>query len=209
MPDWKNPLDYPNESAPLDVWRWEFLRRNTEYRKDFHALSQDELQQKWGLSWLCGPDDDGTTMDALVDSEEGPYTTKVTIHPGTSHLRTLGDGDVWKPERRHDDELHPLNRSQVAIVFDCTLPIARQIEAAKDYLEQKRNRLPGVSRRLRTNLYPTYLRVLDATAAGVGKSKMAEVMGLPNDYPDYQGDKTVTNWLNAANALVNGGYRNI
>ena len=36
LPDWKDPTAYPNpENTNAEQWAWEFLRRNSEYQRDY------------------------------------------------------------------------------------------------------------------------------------------------------------------------------
>ncbi|WP_291725025.1 hypothetical protein [Magnetospirillum sp. 64-120] len=36
LPNWRNENEYPDESAALELWRWQFIRRRDDYRKDWH-----------------------------------------------------------------------------------------------------------------------------------------------------------------------------
>ncbi|MEN8197814.1 MAG: DUF6499 domain-containing protein, partial [Pseudomonadota bacterium] len=43
IPDWKDKDAYPApDELSMDEWRWEFLRRNAQYREDF-ARSEDSF----------------------------------------------------------------------------------------------------------------------------------------------------------------------
>ena len=76
--DWRNPDDYPNDPlvrTPVPLlhfakspefgedavrrllWRWEFLRRSNEYRRDWQSLQKRGVQhsEKYGLAY-CFPD---------------------------------------------------------------------------------------------------------------------------------------------------------
>lgn len=211
MLDWKKPSDYPNEQDSYVNWKWEFVRRNPEYKVDFKIMSGIDLQSKWGLTWLCDPDEVGIKVDMLMDSNKARehINNSYIFLPTNYPIKFLNDGEVWKHEIRHKDKLHPLNNSQVAIVFDCARPIQVQINEAKIHLENNRKHLVGKETRNRLKMYSTYLRVLDATSIGISKAKIAEVFELHNEYPDYLGEKTVNNWINAANKLMNGQYKNL
>lgn len=225
MRNWKNPSEYPDAETPLDAWRWEFLRRNIDFRNDYETLSQEELykvlDEKWGMLCVCHPDEDGslmTTQDG-ISIRIRPSIKTIEIEPPTIDV---SDPELYQYMMDNEAELglgnlndeecyeyQPLKKYEVKITFDVSRQLAPQLEQAKDYLKMRKSRLHVENKRSRIDMYQTYLRVLDAVAVGECKEAIAEGFNLENIYPDYAGIKTVTNWINAANALVKGGYRNI
>ena len=55
LPDWKNPADYQFlMDRSREVWAWEFLRRDPNYRQDFLKVSQ--FKAKHGPEWRKQPE---------------------------------------------------------------------------------------------------------------------------------------------------------
>jgi len=59
------------------------------------------------------------------------------------------------------------------------------------------------TKRTQVNLYPTYLRLLDADSSGATKKEMAQNLfpELDNDHPDFNGSQRVRDNLKAAKEL--------
>ena len=83
MPNWKNPDDYPGDDASRDVMKWEFLRRNPEFKKDFEEnMPQEEMCCKWGMVYLCHPDKNYTEIagTAVKPSQTTKYEFFISPH---------------------------------------------------------------------------------------------------------------------------------
>jgi len=66
IPDWRKREDYPDyKSCPLPFWRWEFSRRNPEYREDYQRYIAD--RHPWGR------DADGNTLEEKIAFKYGMY----------------------------------------------------------------------------------------------------------------------------------------
>lgn len=64
-PDWRNESDYPNpKSASGEVWAWEFLRRNHEYKSDYLKYSK--------------------TIE-IEEEKHGPYKTPINLAQAPIH----------------------------------------------------------------------------------------------------------------------------
>ena len=63
--DWRSPAAYGHaQSIPAAGFAWEYLRRDDEYRHDFHRLkrksrhdteAQSAFANRWGLRFRGGP----------------------------------------------------------------------------------------------------------------------------------------------------------
>ena len=111
----------------------------------------------------------------------------------------------------------PRGLGEFFVGFDLSLPINKQLEAAKKVLEAQKKEYKekgGMIFQARNaiNKYQDYLRVLDADHAGESKKNIAKVLlphvdnSLSND---YLGNKSVTNQLQAATLIRDEKYRYI
>jgi hypothetical protein len=53
IPNWKNPTEYP-DNVTDELWRWEFLRRHDEYRRDWereHAITAEWYKTHTFAEW--------------------------------------------------------------------------------------------------------------------------------------------------------------
>jgi hypothetical protein len=154
LPDWRRAELYPKDLTPQG-WAWEFIRRDLFYWDDWDSRASDDgVQARWGLARLYDPAKSAVELGEALRFV--PWQPRV--HQGAHPLRI----EVWAP--------------QIAIVFDPSLPMAPQIEAA-------RRRLPKRSPRLRADVLPTYLRLLDGALAGVRAGEVAKVL-YPRDAHD-------------------------
>lgn len=100
-------------------------------------------------------------------------------------------------------------------LIDCRIPIKPQIKAIEKqalkhqaWLIKKGHLEPIPEKRKRTKLYPEYLRCLDAKDASASVEDMIAVLcpHMDNSYPDYPANKTIANWLEAAEKLRDKDY---
>ena len=106
--DWRNPKDYEfTQSLNPHQWAWEFLRRNPEYRKDWHLALEEYLRQyprqvvrirgpgfaihsgrsmeKWGITAYTNPEQDNPREVRFLRKPE---------------IRGLVFGDIIVPHKR-------------------------------------------------------------------------------------------------------------
>lgn len=104
----------------------------------------------------------------------------------------------------------PESEFRVVLEFDLEAPLADQLRRAKKILNEKKKQvqeqLPADNRK-QVAMYPLYLRVLDAKAAGATPAKMAEVFSL--ERIDGVTEKDISNWMSAAEDLAMGGYKRL
>jgi hypothetical protein len=122
---------------------------------------------------------------------------------------------LFGPQR----ELHwsdGLAADQAIYVFDLSKSLEMQCKRALKVMQAGRERFakknPALvrDRRVRSGNYQSYLRVLDATAAGVKDNDIAAVLlpRLENTYANgYLAAQTIRNYRKAATELRDGGYR--
>ncbi|MFG1393796.1 transcriptional regulator domain-containing protein [Xanthobacter agilis] len=76
--DWRAPAAYGHaHSIPAAGFAWEYLRRDDEYRRDFHRLkrksrhdteAQTAFSNRWGLRFRGGPGPPRRSRRALLDT---------------------------------------------------------------------------------------------------------------------------------------------
>lgn len=192
VPDWRDARAYPTADELDDLeWRWEFLRRRHGYR----------------LDWLR-PDTDfqpATRARYFLDvyDLELPFDPRLSIRAlaeGLSASARRGNPDVFAfpvsglvPFRRALlsrqfatlDEIeriipgHP-TADDVFVRFDLREPIKPQLEQIGFLLEKLRAEAYGddsVTKK-RKQLWPHYLRLLDAKDAGASLSEMASALSI-------------------------------
>ena len=182
-----------------DQWAWEFLRRNPEYRADYRQFIQlwQVLEAEYGAPpqrdftrWkrdpraygplpgeseldhpsgeLCLGEDDRVLIECWMGAKWGFY--KFPLDPERPDPPTPAEL-AWRPppatELRSADDPHRLD-----IVFDLSLPLPPQLEAAKIRLVSRAAELrrAGLAAPLsvasQQARWTHMLRLLDAEAAG-------------------------------------------
>lgn len=214
--DWKNEAayDYTNDHTP-ELWAWEFLRRNSEYRKDWkkmlakfkcdpenHRLPFDDARSKWNLLG-------GEIIDPDLDLD------KVAVqHP----LNIFYEAGVLYYENYFSIlKVQDLEDSQAVLLFDLSMPIKTQYERVeKELLELQEEFLKGKKIPVRRNknkqvLWKRYIRILDAYAANIKPKDIAAIIfpNIKNEYPEFSGTKNVHASFTEAQRLVNGKYLKI
>lgn len=220
MPDWKNKNDYPTvNKTSIDKWAYEFLCRN----KAFHAELLDaqnadakdkrpeipsyetqtyKVCEKYGVAFLVH---DGLNEHFRLDS---PFI--FDAHPKIVRLHHSNNVDGVTSEDSQLFYMHPISDIERVLAFDISQPLTPQIDRAKKLLQHAQKIYGGSKRVLGksiVNLYPYYLRVLDALEAGVNSSKICEVLSL--DYSLGVSEDTLRNWRKEAERLRDGGYLDI
>lgn len=206
--DWENPANYPdpNTTSP-DRWAFEFLRRNPKFVGELNAALE---------------------KDAEIDRNGGVserYVMHVLRDWGVDHISLHGWGSATDIPLRMEVFPREVGYSEIdgkparvtcslsnryVLEFSLTESPIRQIKLASAMLRAKQKDFDGPKRtqeRNATRLFPLYLRVLDMRAAKLSKARMLEILSA--DMPEGIGDDDIRNWIKAAEALRDGGYRNI
>jgi hypothetical protein len=196
--DWRNPADYEYTAGlTLHQWAWEFLRRNPEYQatwerfKDADQATRLKAAQHWGMSYLVDPD------LAAPESRYGFLeAAQVTI--------MFSWNQVPKDDR------------YIVLMFDLELPATPQLidaEGVVRTLQESRRtvrKLPvrSTTARAQRDLYPEYVRVLDASSDGLGARAIGKALYPKLSDPEAQRGR-VRDILDRARELAAGGYREL
>ena len=215
-PNWKDPNDYPTEeeakAASLDLWAFQFLRRNADFVAEYEEARKQPHPRKTSegdpIGWSQSPV--GVVLKKWgIDSPMPPEW----INAGVSDSPLVFDKyPVYAWSAGNDGnriKLLPARDGLVVFGFNLSDPIGPQIKRAKAMLLLNQKSFEGPKRtgsRPRVLLFPNYLRVLDALAENVTSYKMVDVFA---EEIDDVGEDTIRNWIKAAKALRDGGYRNL
>jgi len=218
MPDWTAANAYPRANAlRLLQWSWEFLRRSPRYQTLYDELIRPFVDKNDG-----GFDSDAA-RNARANMEprdrnalaifRREFGVRILPPPPESSVEDYIPEVGWVRVLEGQVNLS-LKVTEIGVVFDLSLPLAPQIEEAARWVEEVADdlrtsgKLPGVAEsRNRRNLWPEYLRLLDAAASGATTKDMAAVI-----YPRLDNDsalQTARNRLKAAQEMRDGGYRHI
>jgi hypothetical protein len=130
-------------------------------------------------------------LDPRRDERPGFLTNVVRAHP-------WGNTDAYGPTVVKTK----LEHCEVLIRFNVAHPLDMQLEQAKSMLEHyaRRAKSEPADRRPRWDMFPLYLRVLDAEAAGMLNAEAAKILfpNATNVHPEYYGSQHVRNARKAA-----------
>ena len=190
IPDWTRAENYPEKMTDLE-WRWEFLRRHPDYRNAWlewrgkrrnkwplpvmgegaditYVLTDnmDEIRTRFGVSVLYDP---RVSMSEDVISRAGIFYTRPVSVDHESLVR-LGAALA----ARHDSveeairRVHQDSDGFVDYRFNITEPLEPQLKKARAYLSLEQSERHGKKNAYRPSreLWPLYLRVLDARECG-------------------------------------------
>ncbi len=225
LPDWKDPTAYPNpKDTTTEQWAWEFLRRNPEYQSDYvlwkeahegsyqpegeatHQMFEElnrriGLHKKYGL-YAAMTDPARSELDGVAHLS-AKYTNSLFYMPPVNGVNPL-----------EHITMVPTSHKDFTIKFDLERPIKPQIERAQTLLEKwqktfkEQGKINVNNQRNSVEMYPSFLRVLDAEASEIGIPEMASII-----YPEEDNSKTayavskkIRNNLKAAKKLRDSDY---
>lgn len=183
-PDWTDPKAHQEALAdlPLSQWRWQWIRRHADYERDFRDLpaieTHDVLEstdgqilymttrlkraagtrEKYGLEWL---------LDPAVDWAPPAVTGRPTVE---MHLPI----DQTRLQGQQDDGYAILAVDLTRTWEDIVAALKPQMieeKAAREIAEPGRQRKEGI----------TYIRIIDARAAGATFQAIAEHLAKEGD----------------------------
>lgn len=133
-----------------------------------------------------------------IDFEKSP-----SVHVITKH---------W--EGFKESGLHSMRKME-AIVFDYSIPLQPQLDAAKRYLEShqkwliKEGAIEEFSGKIPRKEWVVHLRLLDADTVGIKPKEMAEVLykNTENSYPNYGASKAASAALKIAKQWRDSWYK--
>jgi hypothetical protein len=201
LPNWQDASTYGETDAwEYMRWRWEFFRRRQDlrdafderaeetYRFYFDWYSSPEHREKYGEVKTLKPNERGFTAQSYMDDDFG-YTgipnPRISDQPSRVTFSALdypGDVSLYVGENCKDVNGDPapitLEDNQMAIVFNLDKPIAIQIERAKESLHNRQKKRHGskLQKRQRSDLWLTYLRVLDARECGATWFQISSIL---------------------------------
>ena len=182
LPDWVHG-DYPKPSDSARRWGWEFLRRRKDYRNLWLANEHraertpdgpltavvddyETARRRYGMSRVIDP------RAPLSDWDLGQLLS----------FKPFGYGVGYRSEQAAEADEKARKK---AIMFDLRLPLAPQLEAARDYLGRIQNerQLPVSSPKNRIDNWPPFLRVLDARESGATFATITKTLWPGSDKP--------------------------
>jgi hypothetical protein len=261
MANWEKEKDYPDptKASPQCV-AWEFLRRNPNYQSQWVSIEETRFTPSDGPArhiWLhrCGQRF-GLEFMVKPESRKTPKFVAEEIDAINKHWHWFGGGRIQLEHPSPHRACH-----MVALPFDLTQPLDKQLARARDFLDRRRRgrirefglewskqferKLAEVEHQPRTlindavvateiislrnivaelkaplptdakgpkgnykadkliGLYRTYLRALDAAAAGCSNSEIAARLFKDKSI------SAVNDALKAARKLRDVGYRQI
>lgn len=202
MPDWRDPAQYPRDRSMLQ-WAWEFLRRNPEYRAGWCEHIKPSYDPAWqpNVGTNVGPAH-GVPADkqAVLVHRFGLETFPPSPDDDRPPL-FIRTALRYTTEREARMLLYP---GQIAVIFDLTRPVERQMAAWKKLFTELKKRAGHREHRNRTKLFASYLRVLDGVTAGATHTEIGAV--LFNNQSSEQRLITVRDYWDAATRLRDKDY---
>ena len=203
VPDWSQGKSYPApDELPDDLWRWEFLRRNPEYRDDWEIYAWETYATLTGFPYDQSPDavltPNNEEFVADIPHSERRYGLKMCPNPRNPRpnvgnlvfencnvVLKEGEGPRWLEGGWRQDVSVP--EGFVLVQFDLATPWSKQEAAAKyqfESLQRARGYTPKSERPKRTRMnWPIYLRLLDARDQGASWREIAATI-WPNQQKD-------------------------
>lgn len=219
IPDWRDSSAYgdTNKPKPLERWRWEFVRRNSEYRSEalaFFGILEAREKAAEAFRRLKTPEAREQFLE-LADRQEQAYSAfwrrwgycgvldpRIAKYPNDDlkilhHDRAnIMDGSPSSEAGR--SSISP-RIGQTAIVFNLDRPLQEQMKTARAALKKRQNaRHDGkaIQQRRHPTKWIGYLRTLDAREAGASWAEISVIH--PNT---AQTEQTARDIWNAAHAL--------
>lgn len=232
--DWRQDSDYAFcEQLDLAGWAWQFLRREPGYRADYDEFITiwRQLEAAYGApprrdffkwkqdsrAWrseatiagcgteICPGENDQVLIECWMGAKWG--FRKFPPDPAIPHPEEIDWREFPIDVEVIDPATGPLPPApeKLALIFDLSLPLPAQLEAAKRQLITARQtgyqtkQLPPRNAREGAPVWRRWLRLLDGLENGATLNAIAEALALGD--PERQAD--------AAIAMRNGGYRRL
>lgn len=201
--DWRKPADYRfPHGFPAHRWAWEFLRRNPDYREEWNAVlsrfrsksgefhePQDWIERLRRGEYLV------QTAGMLTDNPEDPafslpvkeahkWGLQELVNPLTDDPGELGFfGYGILRVMKEGASLKSRGPAYPIVVFDLHHPLKPQLQAIAPRLEhvQKSLGIKPKQAKLHRNLWPHYLRLLDADLDGRTPRQIADMLQYEDD----------------------------
>ena len=187
VPDWRDADAYPKPNElKLDEWRWEFLRRRSDFRTAYMRSEEEFIGESKGRHFervykIANLKDprlsvlDLKTRHLPPDNPFPPYFDIVFLD--TSLWTHYADPwDPWNRERRPRVEPQPYHMD---FRVDLRRSLGSQFEEfAKLAADEQKilNKGKKIHRRAHKDKWPLYLQVLDARDSGASYSQIAHTI---------------------------------
>ncbi|MEO7861453.1 MAG: hypothetical protein ABIU05_13635 [Nitrospirales bacterium] len=172
VPDWRDASLYPvpqpeSDNSDLPQWRWEFLRRDKEYRQDWLRIRAIDPEGKLALLADSPRHLDWEVPVLVKEQHQNPFYFQKKYK-----LKRL-----FNPAHRKPAQLafYPLPSNSITMVFDLDKPISTQVARAEQVLEKYQKAFRGVISRANypdKKKWPLFLRAIDAQDQRVPLSKI-------------------------------------
>jgi hypothetical protein len=192
IPDPRKAAGYPPAAGTLPTeWAWEFLRRSEDYRRRWVQLIREQ-----GHRVIVATD--GTVRPVSKSEADAARSAGKTVkwsaprevlrvefrvHPSRKN-ETLDPREKHAPLFEGREIVHEILSEpevkfpQVGILFDVSLPLKPQVDAAWNHLKKRSSHQPA-SRRPQFRKFTRYLRLLDFQAIGAPDPDIGERL-FPN-----------------------------
>ena len=177
IPKWQDEAAYPSASnLTFTEWRWEFLRRNPNYRHDYDG--RPEIEHGEGRSRFF------ERVYKLVAPIDYRLSAKDRSTPPAGEKLWFGDSDMFVDDRLstryanfHDIARIKTHADPLDLFCRVMLdrPLKPQFDALCSLAQESQSRLKVV--RAATGKWPLYLRVIDAQDCGASYSEIALILG--------------------------------
>ena len=176
VPHWRDTSSYPTvDKLTVDEWRWEFLRRNHDYRDLYRAPAdifrgrgkKEYFRRVFGVAWIKSP-----YIPAYRRKPMGQLFLYQMSKENSQPFRTPGP-DVplnWL----QGEEVSPQEYYHLDVRLDLYKPITEQLNAIRPIAAQHRQRF--TKRKKHSNQWPRYLQLLDARDQGAGYGLIRKVL---------------------------------
>lgn len=193
IPDWRDAAAYGDTSMwSQGRWRWEFLRRREDLRRDYELFKQEAFETRLRMAETLGTPDDRPLPDHLgfttapLGGEPYGYTgipcPKFSEQPDAllEAISIMSPLKAFYPGSQYSS-LTIDGEADLVIVFDLDRHIGEQLKAAEDLLSKYQVGRHGglLLNRKHKGKWLRYLRVLDARSDKISWSEIARALLLP------------------------------
>jgi len=209
IPDWRDATAYPRR-LPDPIWRWEFLRRREDYRKDyqtFHAKTVEWYRKHTFEDFQKGksPAGDGVIYPENWDEHKDQnFTVQMPKSLEKYGMPFLPDPAIDRPRRLiFDDGPYAISppafnlndkrtRGVISVLTICPrAPLDLHVRMLKSLWVLHRRLLKLSTTRNHRVLYSRYLRALDAESEHTPYSEIAAVLDPRSRRPRARGEELV------------------
>ncbi|MDJ0944425.1 MAG: DUF6499 domain-containing protein [Kiloniellales bacterium] len=196
-PNWRDEEAYPHpDELSMNEWRWEFLRRNTQYKNDFARPDEDYLlvskcRHFEDVYKLADPVDPRYSVRDLESLGEKASDDELwfgyDFDEAMKFLDTL-ERHIYNPPSEIEQRFgHDLTNYQLYFRIDVRRLLSTQLEKIREVAEDTQKswyRGKKITRRPRKQKWPLYLRVLDARSVEVSYGTIARELLIHQQQTD-------------------------